>query len=74
MRKSMVAALFISAALVGNAFAQPATNGPSGSGPEKGTPAAQRGSAENPEAGMKSGSAAKTTKHSKKKTQSDNSK
>jgi hypothetical protein len=69
MRKSIILAVFISAALAGNAFAQPATNGPSGSGPESKTSPAATGSAENPEAGkMKSGSAMKTTKHSKKKT------
>jgi hypothetical protein len=67
MRKSIVLAFFLSAALAGSAFAQPATNGPSGSGPESKTSPAAMGSAENPEAGMKSGSAMKMTKHSKKK-------
>jgi hypothetical protein len=68
MRKSLVAAIFLSAALVGNAFAQPATNGPSGSGPESKTSPAAMGSAENPEAGKaKSGSTMKMAKHSKKK-------
>jgi hypothetical protein len=71
MRKSIVLAFFLSAALAGNAFAQPATNGPSGSGPESKTSPAAQGSAENPEAGkMKSGSGMKMTKHSKKKHKS----
>lgn len=69
MRKSIILAVFISAAFAGNVFAQPATNGPSGSGPESKTSPAATGSAENPEAAkMKSGSAMKTSKHSKKKT------
>jgi hypothetical protein len=71
MRKSIVTAFFLSAALAGNAFAQPATNGPSGSGPESKTSPAAMGSAENPEAGkLKSGSTMKMTKHSKKKQHS----
>jgi hypothetical protein len=68
MRKSLVAAIFLSATLVGNAFAQPATNGPSGSGPESKNSPAATGSAENPEGGKaKSGTAMKSAKHTKKK-------
>jgi hypothetical protein len=48
MSKPIVAVGLISAALIGSAYAQPATNGPSGSGPEPGFPPALRGSAENP--------------------------
>jgi hypothetical protein len=34
MRKYIIAAAVISVGLIGNAYAQPSTNGPSGSGPE----------------------------------------
>jgi hypothetical protein len=34
MRKYIYAATLISVGLIGNAYAQPSTNGPSGSGPE----------------------------------------
>ena len=48
MSKPIIAVGLISVALIGSAYAQPATNGPSGSGPETGFPYALRGSAENP--------------------------
>jgi hypothetical protein len=64
MRKGLLA-VAISAGLIGTAFAQPSTNGPSGTGPEGSPPGVVSGSGKNPPGAVTSGHgmSSKMTRH-----------
>jgi hypothetical protein len=68
MRKHILGIALLSATLVGTAYAQPSTNGPSGTGPE-GTTKSVTGSGTNPQ-----GAAAATGNPTKAKTAKKSSK
>ena len=72
MRKRLLIATIATVGLIGSAYAQPSTNGPSGTGPEGTSKGTVSGSGTNPPGSNMAapGSGKSATKHSKKKQSS----